>query len=114
MILFYWTKSVNAQLGGDPNVPDKVSGRIFVNIDTAARWSVGYGKMEFVLDSLCAWGSSDKNEACVDGTTTKSWEFPGDRFELVQTIVEKWKTPGVGMPVWHERSFFFEDAKQSV
>lgn len=111
MILFHWVKDVH-ETRSVPVVEKVVGARIWVNIDLAARWSIGFGKMQFTLDCLGLWGGADKIEKCVDGTTTLSWEIPGDRFELVQTIVEKWKTPPSGMPAWIEQSFFFDAAKE--
>lgn len=113
MILFYWT---NVHSGAVNDLaPSIQSARIFVNIDLAARWSVGFGKMAFTLDCLSLWGGADKSDKCVDGTTTVSWEFPGDRYPLVQSIVEKWKmAPPAATPAWCEESFFFKEAKQPV
>lgn len=107
MILFYWAQLIH---GVEPE-PGGASARIWVNTDLAAKWSIGFGKMEFVLDSLCLWGGADRREICYDGTTTVSWEFPGERYALVKSLLEKWKLGKKDMPVWHEEPFYNQPKK---
>lgn len=111
MIKFYWTNNVHGVVGEGVKVS---SARIWVNIDLAAKWSIGYGKMEFVLDSLSLWSGPDRRDTCVDNTTTLSWEFPGERYELVKSLLEKWKLGHSEMPTWFEEPFYNQAAKQHI
>lgn len=101
MVQFYWTSATGTS-------------RVFVNFDLAARWSIGFGKMQFVLDTLCLWGGADKNDKCVDGTHTMSWEFNDKQTLNVHSILEKWKIPNSPYPVWAESPFWSLEAKQPV
>lgn len=59
------------------------------------------------LDVLSCWGGKDKQEDCMDGSTTVSWEIPAEYVPAVKRLAEGFKRQR-----WTESAFWQENAKR--